>query len=188
MPEATDVIRRDHAIMSAMVSALEEMLTHYTLGATIAESDMPGVTNFFLRYADQFHHAKEERILFPAILAADASNQALIDELCTEHHHGREALATQQQAIADGDLECYFQSVRQYLAFIRPHIRRENLVLLPMADRLLSTEQQQALAGRLADLAHEMMPTTEQQDWTEFHKTVKARYKTDATAEASQPE
>jgi hemerythrin-like domain-containing protein len=176
MPEATDVIRREHATISAMIGVLEEMLARYVDGRPYSAQDMPGVVNFFMRFADALHHAKEERVLFPAILRHDPQSLLMLDEILEDHQRMRVVIADITAAIAAADPAAYFDAVNGYIRLARQHIRRENEVLLPLADAYLSPQEQQQLAGALVALHQQMLTAAEVESLTHYQCEVVDRY------------
>jgi len=170
MVDATNVLRREHHDIAAVVLMAEEMLLRRMADPNIGIRDMPEMTNFFLRYADHLHHAKEESVLFPAVLRHQPESLTLLDVLLEEHQQIRAILATLEQALSRGQRDAYFETVRAYIAVMHQHLAREEGQLLPLADQLFSPEEQQQLAAQLAAVQEERMPSTEVSDWQHWSR------------------
>lgn len=109
--------------------------------------------DFFSAYADEYHHQKEEEVLFPVLrkkneIAGDAMVQELLD-----HHDDfrlraqdiRMLLGMQDYAAVQAGFESYIQALRD-------HIAVENDELFPMADALCSPDELEVQFYRCVDL------------------------------------
>jgi hemerythrin-like domain-containing protein len=161
MHEATNILRHEHVIISVMVKTLEEALADYDAGRITRICDMPKAANFFLRFADYLHHAKEERVLFPAVLALDPSMEDTITRLVSDHARFRIALQRLREAEVAGDGDTYLEVVRGYVAHIRDHMKREDTILFPAADAALTAEEQRELAEELVAVQESVMSPEE---------------------------
>lgn len=119
--------------------------------------------------AGRQHHADEERDLFPQ-LRTEPALSGLLDTLAREHavmeslwqrldrplparstssiHGVVEPLLAAPDTIHD--LDAFAQLAGEFNALYRQHIARENSELLPLAEQLLSVEQQRELGARMA--------------------------------------
>ena len=107
---------------------------------------------FFARFADQCHHAKEEDLLFPVLEQRGVPRDGgPIGCMLSEHVEGREhigAIRTGLVGVANGDPAAR-ENVRRhalaYVSLLRQHIQKENEVLFVIADRQLSAEDKDEL-------------------------------------------
>ena len=120
--------------------------------------------NFFIEfisvYADEFHHHKEEEILFPAISKVnEQTGLSMVQEL-TEHHEEFRMLA---QEIRNKFARQEYASTQQYLELymnkLREHIAAENDELFPMADGILSARESERLYYQCIDKDEELGKT-----------------------------
>ena len=71
-----------------------------------------------------------------------------------EHEIGRTLLGRMRESLeAPGDRSGFAQAAREYSAFLRSHIDKENGVLFPMGERLLDSKLLEDIHGRFQ--AHE---------------------------------
>ena len=96
---------------------------------------------FIRGYADAYHHAKEEDILFRCFEA----QAEVVMAFRTEHEQGRGHVRDAAAALARGDAPAVRAALTAYAALLTEHIRREDDVLYPWMDRTLSDSQ----VGRL---------------------------------------
>ena len=99
-----------------------------------------GVVEFIRNYADKYHHAKEEDILFVRMEKAGFPMQGgPIAVMLSEHDHGRKYVAALEKAnerYITGDKSAageIVENARGYVYLLKNHIAKEDTVLYPMA-------------------------------------------------------
>jgi len=102
---------------------------------------------FFVRnYADKYHHAKEEKILFTKVDA----NTDVIKVMLSEHETGRNFMRLAMEGIESNNQEQTKEALLGYVELLRQHIRKEDKILYPWFEKILSEEQK-------ADIQREFM-------------------------------
>jgi len=92
---------------------------------------------FIRTYADRYHHAKEEDLLF-AYFDRDSD---ILRAMCGDHAEGRDHVRNVVEAMAARDLARVDYHLRAYGELLAGHIQREDTILYPWMDRSLSTRQ-----------------------------------------------
>ncbi len=110
----------------------------------------PKVFRAILYYLDVFpereHHWKEEVVLFPRIRQRTHDADAILDQLACEHESGERAIRDLEQAFVryeeHGDTEFapFADAVDRYVKLYREHMRKEEREVMPLAQRVLSTQ------------------------------------------------
>jgi len=141
-----------------MLDRFERALTLPTAIETLQD-----YLEFFRGYADECHHAREERLLFPALVAAGLpARGGPIGCMLEEHDEGRQRLAEMAAALAllqAGDRSALTRlrsAGKSYVALLRAHIDKENRVLFVMATDLLEPAERMRLAVQFDDLDTEV--------------------------------
>lgn len=97
---------------------------------------------FFIKnYADKFHYAKEEDILFKEICKSAEKGEMHcnpIEQMLYEHNMGREFVRNMEDGIKEGNTEKVAENALKYAAFIQEHIFKEDNILYPMAEESLA--------------------------------------------------
>jgi hemerythrin-like domain-containing protein len=109
--------------------------------------------DFFRNFADRCHHAKEEDLLFVKMEKRGVPVEGgPIGVMLREHDEGRRRLkavadalpgATNEDPVA---LAAVSENLGAYTRLLRAHIGKEDKVLYPMADKLLTLQDQQELS------------------------------------------
>lgn len=150
-------IERGIAIVGAMRGRIEG-------GDPVPLADVERIVDFVRGFADQCHHHKEEKLLFPAMEAAGVQNEGgPIGELLTEHDAGRAYVAQLWGAVghSTGDILIADRNVTQvmaaYASLLTAHIRTEDQETFPLADRVLSDAVKAKLAEQFDEYEREVL-------------------------------
>lgn len=155
----TDVLMNEHRVIEGKLDELEGCVEQIEGGAFPREV-LEGLLDFFRDFADGFHHAKEERLLFPA-LAARGVPQAggPIGVMLAEHDEGRAYLAAirgKLDAAAQGSAEAR-EAIRGaaqgYAQHLRSHIFKEDNILFRMARMVLGASDVEELNREFASVS-----------------------------------
>jgi len=156
LDEPLEILEACHGRIEAQLKTLERLLGH--LPTHGADKQACQAAQAILRYFDsagQHHHEDEEQDLFPRLLARAEGVMAqeagtLVKELLADHalmSAAWHAVRQQLVPLADGASATLEASSVQLLASrYRRHIERENREMLPLARRLLTPQDIEALS------------------------------------------
>ncbi len=153
--KATAALVAEHEGILRMLAVLDRVSADLRRVAPVPQGDLESIVEFLQVFADACHHAKEEEVLFPALEAAGMSRSGPIAVMLHEHELGRGHIRAMAQALQAGTLKEACAPAEAYSALLRAHIAKENTVLFPMADRLLSAETQELLWERFERIEEE---------------------------------
>jgi hemerythrin-like domain-containing protein len=144
---ALDVIRREHRSLAAVIHGLRHLVRE--IREQGAEPDF-GLLGAMLAYIDAFperlHHPKEDRYLFRRLRERDPGSARILDELEGEHVKGAHAIRELGAALARyrekgaAGLPAFAALVDAYVAFHWEHMRKEEVEVMPAAERHLLPE------------------------------------------------
>jgi len=148
MDTATKNLENDHVYILRLIDVMEQMVL--TVSTEIKHIEM--VVNLIKNYADGFHHAKEEKLLFPLLVTKGFSNeQGPVAVMLHDHTEGRLFVKGMSEEIDNykrGDVSSLtelYEYMQGYIDLLRAHIGKENNVLFRMADKTLTPEEQKGL-------------------------------------------
>jgi hemerythrin-like domain-containing protein len=93
--------------------------------------------DFIRNYADRFHHAKEEDLLF----ARFDRESDILKVMYEDHANGRGRVRAAVEALERRDRDGVAENFAGYTAILSQHIRKEDEILYPWMDRKLSTRE-----------------------------------------------
>lgn len=148
---ATDVLRREHGLILRALDVLEAAARRLQTAAGPGEHWWAELMDWLRVFADRNHHAKEERGLFPAMARAGVpdGHAGPVGVMLEEHAEGRALVA----AMASGGAATRAASARRYVDLLRAHIEKENGVLFPLAEAVLTDDAQRALGREFDTIA-----------------------------------
>jgi hemerythrin-like domain-containing protein len=150
---ATDVLKDEHRGVERMLAIVEAASNRLAAGGDVPTDLYLNAVDFFRGFTDGCHHTKEETKLFPAMEQRGIPHEGgPIGVMLAEHDLGRTYVRTMAEAAqrySQGDplaASGLVQSGRGYVGLLRQHIAKEDGILFPMADKVLSMEEQAQLS------------------------------------------
>jgi hemerythrin-like domain-containing protein len=116
--------------------------------------------DFIRNYADRFHHAKEEDVLFEALVKNGMPRKSSpIEAMLMEHDQGRAYVGAMEKAAQKtlagetGQESVTAENALAYVELLRGHISKEDDILYPLAERVLPEEVREGImaAYRVAE-------------------------------------
>jgi hemerythrin-like domain-containing protein len=132
-----DLMNEHEAILSAL-----QILERMTAAAPDPQ-DMLAFIGFLKEFADKCHHGKEEGLLFPAMIGAGVPAQGgPVGVMLAEHVQGRQFIQDMEAAATTPvDPDKLARAAQGYAALLRQHIQKENRILFPLAEKVLTAAQ-----------------------------------------------
>lgn len=151
----TDGLRGEHLVLKLAVEVLERAGHLLSRREPVDLAACAELVALVWQYAEREHLTKEESVLLPALLGAGLPSQSgPVAVMLFEHVRGRELLAQLLRACADLEKvaarDAFASAAVEYAQLFSAHMVKEDSVLFPLADRLISAERQ---ASGLAELA-----------------------------------
>ena len=160
--KATDILMEEHTIIKRVLTALETAAQRLERGQVVRAGFFIDATDFIKGFADSCHHMKEEGVLFKAMVASGMPAQGgPISMMLAEHEQGRaytRAMREGAQKLQSGDepaRDQVIRSARGYVALLRQHIYKEDNILFPMANQVISQAEQGNVAEDFERVEHE---------------------------------
>jgi hemerythrin-like domain-containing protein len=147
MRSALNIIRSEHRALAAVIHGLQYLVEQVHKGG--AAPDLK-VFRAMIHYIDNFperlHHPKEDRYLFARIQARYPEGISIISGLEAQHVHGAQLIRELERALLRWEEEGtaafpeFARQVSEYADFHWKHMREEEDVVLPLAERVLLDE------------------------------------------------
>jgi hemerythrin-like domain-containing protein len=156
----TETLMQEHRVIEQVLKCVSAMATRVDESGFLDIDSAERALTFLRTFADSCHHAKEERVLFPALARVGfTSNAGPVAVMLKEHELGREYLRRMEAAVArwrtvgrDAGKE-FARTACDYVALLSQHISKEDHILFPLADH--------ALVGAAADAVRESFESAE---------------------------
>jgi len=151
----TDELKEEHVLVLMVVEAMEREVISIQEKGRVHTDRVAQMLDFTRNFTDGRHHYKEEQVLFPVLEERSRSGAGQVSVLLSEHDAGRECV----RAIADNlpranEDEAARNAVAEnlglYAFLLRLHINKEDTVLFPLADEVLSDQEAEIMAADFA--------------------------------------
>ncbi|TNE53494.1 MAG: hemerythrin domain-containing protein [Bacteroidetes bacterium] len=151
------VLVYEHDIISAAANIISGLSKTWETDAAVYAEKVRRLLVFFREYSDQYHHYKEEEILFRELRENPAFVQTdIIDELEAHHRNFRENVAAIANALEIKDWPQAQEVLEGYMAELLDHIAIENDEFFLMAETVLSPEERARMYFRFEDIDREL--------------------------------
>ena len=128
----------EHMVIQRVIALLPRLDAGLAVGLdVVSRRQVQDVLDFVRNFADRFHHAKEEDLLFPYF--ADAGEIMAVMRM--DHETGRRHVRAAAEALEAGDAATICTHLAAYGALLTEHIRKEDEILYPWMDRSLTDTQ-----------------------------------------------
>jgi hemerythrin-like domain-containing protein len=128
---------KEHEHILKVIAAIPSLIQNFKDGKKQSIDTIKASIEFVKKYADAFHHAKEEDILFKYF----DGNQDILTSMCQEHEVGRNHIRLALKGVENGDIDSVSTNLSAYATLLTDHIRKEDEILYPWMDRQLSDSQ-----------------------------------------------
>lgn len=149
---ATSALEQDHRMILQVITRMANAADELDHGKQIEPAILQEFLEFFRVFVKQAHHKKEELILFVALEKKGVpANGCPLATLRSDHVKSQVFLrdladcASAYLKTGGAAASALARALRHIAAFYAGHIWTENYVLLPMANKCLSSDEQDAL-------------------------------------------
>ena len=150
---ATEILKNEHKVILMVMEGAAREIWSITQTGKIATENIEKIIDFCRVFIESCHNAKEEEYLLPKMQErGEVGNRGLLKAILNEHAEGHRLLHLVAQALPQAKA-CASSSraadvtanLKAYTKLLLAHIDKEDNVLFPLADRLLTPEDQKAI-------------------------------------------
>ncbi len=180
MKKPTQDLIAEHALIVIMLEVMRKVAERLRKGEEVRQEHLTKMVDFLRNFVDKCHHGKEEAVLFPEMLKNPA-NAKLINELLGEHQTGRDfirGIADSAGKYRPGSPDAIHIAVNaeDYVSLIIEHIKKENQILFPIADKELSEQEQEQIEERFEKLEREVIGEGKHEEYHGWLKELEKAY------------
>lgn len=154
----TQALVDEHRLILRMITLLERNASRMADGSYSNWKFYLDGVDFIRNFADRFHHAKEEDVLFEALVKNGMPREnSPIAAMLMEHGQGRAFVMAMETATLEaldgktGRERIIADNALAYAALLREHIAKEDEILYPLAERVIpDTMRDDIIAGYAA--------------------------------------
>ena len=152
---ATEALKKDHRVIERMLDVLQALAKKLDQGGDVPAESLKKISAFIKTFADNYHHGKEEEILFRTMEEKGFPREGgPIAMMLAEHDEGRgytRALAVGIEKYTSGDgnaKKVIAENARNYSDLLAQHIPKEDNILYVMANNILPESLQKEILNK----------------------------------------
>jgi len=141
------IIRDEHRSQAAVIHGLEFLVRQTReRGAAPEFPLLRAMLHYIKTFPETLHHPKEDAYLFRKLRLRTSELDDTLDELQRQHFEGSRLVSQMDRALAryekdpEEGFERFAHAVREFAALESPHMLLETKVILPAAQKYLTTE------------------------------------------------
>ena len=142
----------EHVLIKRWIALIPAVVENLDLESEAGRQLIVDGIDMIRSYADRYHHAKEEDILFKYF----DENSEILQVMYTDHTTGRGHVKAMLEALERKDKATLGQHLMAYRELLTEHIKKEDEILYPWMDRNLSTTQVGELFSKFNQVDQQM--------------------------------
>jgi len=161
---ATENLKEEHQVILRMIKILRMASERLKGGQLVSVNVFKKAVEFVQTFADRCHHGKEQDTLFPFLgKRGIPTTGGSIAVMLAEHEQGRsyvKGLSEALQEYESGDKEARKAIVHNALGYaelLEQHIYKEDNILYPMGDKVLSSSDNMELLDKFEKIEKEII-------------------------------
>ena len=138
----------EHVLIKRWIVLIPQVLERLNVDSSEDRQLLTNGIDFIRSYADRFHHAKEEDILFKYF----DENLDIVKTMLEDHTTGRGHVKALVEAVEKRDKQGVIEHLNAYRELLTEHIKKEDEILYPWMDRNLSVTQVGELFSKFSEV------------------------------------
>jgi|SRR3989344_3809739 len=139
----TKILTEEHKEILKVIENLSEQCGKLGAGEPLNKEFFIKAIEFIRKYADKFHHAKEEDILFKEFNKAEGLHCNPVEQMLYEHEQGRKFVKGIEEGLNENNKEKVIENAEAYSNLLKEHIYKEDNILYPMAEEALKKQKKE---------------------------------------------
>ena len=158
MHKALEVLYREHETIKSVTGFRKKIGVLAKKNPAKFKNIVTELIGFFRSYADNFHHYKEEKILFPLLCEKNEllKDDSVVEEMLGNHDNFRDIIKSIESAAESGNYKESDELLNDYLDMLINHISVEDDELFLMAESLLNESELDKLYNDFQNIDREL--------------------------------
>jgi hemerythrin-like domain-containing protein len=179
----TEDLIHEHNAIKVMLDIMSKIAGNINKDKVSSTKEIEEIVDFLRTFADKCHHGKEENALFPALVEAGIPEEnGPIGVMLHEHTIGRGYIKEIDDNVGNykmgvtGSAQSIADTLLKYVTLLQNHIQKEERILFPMAEKVLSTSRQDEVFGKFEQIEEEVVGHGIHEQYHELLKELKGKY------------
>ena len=143
-----EILMKEQEPIRRAIHVLEEITDKVENGISVDKHDVNALLSFLHCFADAYHQLKQENILFPIVGAHDREE---VQHLLKEDKEQRCAIEKTRIALFSEQPFEFVVTARKLTHLLWEHILKEERILFPIAEEIVTPEQASTITMRIEE-------------------------------------
>jgi hemerythrin-like domain-containing protein len=179
-----EILKQEHVVIKKAIEVVRKICLEIVKGKQVPYEDFYSIIDFVRNYADRYHHAKEEDMLFIHMNEELESKigEGPVQGMLIEHNLGRGFMMDLELALkshSEGNEESVLDIVAAamgYANLLTKHINKEDNMLYVFADKNLKRETIELLNSQFEELENKEENIKEREKYISIAKELEEKY------------
>lgn len=179
----TEDLIHEHNAIKIMLNIMSKIAENIQAGKSFDIKNIGQIVDFLKTFADKCHHGKEETALFPALVLAGIPNEnGPIGVMLHEHTIGRGYIKEISDAVEKNNTDpisskqILAKGLINYVNLLQNHIQKEENVLFPMANKVLTEKKQNEIFEQFEKIEEDVVGHGVHEQYHELLNQLKSKY------------
>lgn len=157
MDKASTILYTEHELIADVLGFVAEADKLIQRDPVRYTHTVEVILEFFRKYADQYHHYKEEQVLFPEMTKKnEVLRNGAIKEMIENHDDFRDMLSNAETFLRRKDFTETSRQLHMYAANMKSHIFTENREVFQLMEKLFSPAELEDMCFRFTAIDKEL--------------------------------
>lgn len=147
--QPVQILVDEHKLIKRLIALIPSITESMDLATEEGRQLVLDGIDFIKIYADSFHHAKEEDLLFKYF----DEDSEIVSAFHEDHRVARNHVKNILEGVSEPNRSKVVEHLGAYMELLQGHIKREDEILYPWMDRNISSEQEAELASSFDEVA-----------------------------------
>jgi len=148
-------LKEDHRAIRHVLDILHVITERMELGDPVSPSVLQSILDFMVNFKEITHRGREDIVFLPLLSRREVQRPSAVDLVMAEHEKERRLIQEFQQAVNRYDVDDassrlkVVQVARKLRTLLDAHVSKEEDILLPWAERLLTPQVDMELIQKI---------------------------------------
>ena len=179
----TENLIKEHKKINELLDIMSKIALKIKLNDVFYPNDVEEIVNYLLIIIENSHHGKEDDVFYPELISSGiAKDTAPLSIINYEHTISKSYLKDISSCVVNCKIgndfsgELLADSLTNYVVVIKNHIQREEEVIFPIANEVLSAEKQYEISQRFEDIEQKYFSKSLNDQYTTLLNKLKIKY------------
>lgn len=179
MKTALDTIRSEHRDLAAVLHGLQYFVREVRERRRNPDfTVLKAMVHYIDTFPEKLHHPKEDRHLFARLRQRTSEATEVLDQLEAQHIHGAKLIRDLEQNLLRWEMggaesfPAFADEVERYAEFHWRHMRQEEDLILPLAERVLNAQDWREIDAAFAGNGDPLLGQDLEKDFDRLFKRI----------------